>query len=1017
MIHGIIEFAVRNKVTVILLLAALLTAGYFAAVSMPADVYPDLNAPVVTVVTENPGMAPEDVETLLTFPLESALNSLPHVTRVSSSSSLGISLINVEFEYGADIYFARQLVSEKLQLAAPGLPDDTIPPFIGPVSSMFADAIEFTIKGDDLFVVRDFAEWVLKPRLQTASGVSNVINFGGFLKQYQVVLDPGALFAHGLTAGDVVRAIAANNRNSSGGYLLEGPQEKIIRGVGRIQTIADIEHIILAEYDGVPVYVSNVADVRIGGAIRRGSAGENGEEVVAVTVQNQYRANVMRTIEGVERILGDVRGEVAGTMTIEPFYTQLDMITKSFGNMLSSMMIGGVFVVLILFLFLNNVRTAFLVSLSIPLSLVVAILFMKAFGLTFNIMTLGGLAIGLGMIVDSSIIMAENIYRHIHDRVDRSTGEAVLNGALEVGRPIFFATLILLAVFAPIFTLQGIEGRMFIPLAFAVSAAVFGSLVVSLTIIPVFSGFLLGSPKKTSGEGLILPLVRRLYNRIAAVAIDHAGVVAIVCLMLVVMGTVMFFRIGSEFMPEMDESSLVMDILLPPDTSLDESGRVASLISQRVSGLPGVVRVVRRTGRAEGAEHAEPVNLTEANIVLVPREERNLSITEIKDSIRDAVVDIPGVSILLNAPLQHRINHVATGTKAAIAVKIFGDNINTLIQLGDQVNDAMSTVEGVTDLRMEQVSGVPQLQIRIDREKIARYGLNVEDVSELIETALKGVTATEVIETRKRYDVFVRYGEEYRKDTTHIRDLLVQTPSGGIVPLSELAEITETRNPSIIRRENALRRTMIQCNVSGRDMGGVVDEIRAKVGGITLPEGYFVTYGGAYENQIRAMKQLAVTVVITIAVVFILLVMSFHSVRQGLLILLNIPLALVGGVTILYMTGATLSVPSIVGFIALIGIAVQDGIVLVTHINKYRANGMELTDALMQAGNNKLRPVLMTTFTTMLGLVPLAVRNVTGSEIQKPLALVVMFGLLFSTVITLVVLPAFYKLTEGRTTR
>ena len=1012
MINAIIEYSVKNRAVVII--AALIFAGigYSYLRELPVDVYPDLNAPVVNVVTENPGMAPGDIETLITFPLESSLNSLPYVTRVRSNSALGISIINIEFRYGTDIYFARQLVSEKLQLIGPTLPSGTIPPFMGPVSSMFADAIEFTIKGDDLYEVRDFAEWTLKPRLQTVPGVSNVINFGGYLKQYHVLLDPDRMLGFNVTVRDIVDKLGENNLNSSGGYLLEGPEEKIIRGMGRVTSITDIENIVLREKDGVPVLVKHVADVEIGPFVRRGSAGESGGEVVAVTVQNQYNANALTTIRGVESILDDVRASLAGNMVIETFYTQLDMIMKSIGNILNAMIIGALLVVVVLYLFLNNVRSAFVVSLAIPFSGITAVIFMRLFGLTINIMTMGGLAVGLGMIVDSSIIMAENIHRHVQTG-ERPFLEALLFGAHEVGRPIFYSVLILLAVFAPMFTLQGIEGKMFVPLAFAVSAAVFGSLAVSLTLTPVIASLVYRKKPHTSNEGFLVELIRSGYRPLLEHTLAHPWRMVVSCIAVLILGIGLFFRTGTEFMPEMDESSLMMDILLPPETSLDESSRVASLLSQRVAELPNVVKVVRRTGRAEGAEHAEPVNLTEANVVLLPKEERTATIEDIKSAIRHATAGVPGVSILLNPPLQHRINHVVTGTKSAIAVKVFGENLNSSMEIADRIAGIMESVEGVTDLQREQVAGVPELRIRIDRGTIARYGLNVADVSGIIETALNGTVATELIETQKRYDIFVRFGEEFRDSEEKIKNILVRTPAGFNVPLGDLADFTEDRNPSIIRRENALRRVMIQCNVSGRDMGGVVEDIKARIAEIDLTDGMFVTFGGTYENQMRAMRQLALAIIATVVIVFSLLVVNFHSVRNALLIIINIPLAIVGGIIILYLSGNTLSVPSIVGFIALTGIAVQDGIVLISHIRGYREKGLTVRDAVIRGGMNKIRPVLMTTFTTMLGLVPLAAGHATGSEIQRPLAFVIMFGLLFSTTITLLVLPTLYLAVEG----
>jgi len=1011
MINKIIEYSVKNRIVIIISAVILLGIGYKIYIELPVDVYPDLNAPIVTVVTENRGMSPEDIETLITFPLESSFNSLPYVKRVRSNSALGISIIKIEFEYETNIYFARQLVSEKLQMINSILPENTKVPFIGPISSMFADAIEFTIKSNDLFEARDFAEWTLKPRLQTVRGVSNVINFGGYLKQYQVLLDPNEMLNYDITVQDVVSALKENNITSSGGYLLNGSEEKLIRGMGRIETIEDIDNIVLKENKGVVIYIKNVADVQIGATIRRGSAGESGREVVAVTVQSQYNSNVLNTIEGVEQVLADIKEKVKDRFTLETFYTQLNMIMKSIQNVSRAIYIGAFLVVLVLYLFLNNIRSTLVISMSIPLSAIIAFIFFRLFNLSINIMTLGGLAIGLGMIVDSSIIMAENIYRHVHED-DTDFKTALLTGAKEVGRPIFYAVLILLAVFAPIFTLHGIEGKMFIPLTFAVSAAVLGSLIFSLTMTPVLSSYLYRRNKIQSSESFLVKTLKKYYYPLLKHSIRRPKFLVGICLALVAAGVFLSFRIGSEFMPEMDESSLIMNVLLPPETSLEESGRIASIISQKVAELPEVERVVRRTGRAEGTEHAEPVNLTESNVVLLPKEDRKKSIHKIKNDIRHQIEGIPGVSIILTPPLQHRINHAATGTVAAIAIKIFGENLNSAYEIAEKVFAFMEDIAGVTDQRIEQLAGVPQLKIIFDRKQIARYGLNIKDISDLIEIALNGQTATDLIETQKRYDIFVRYQEDFRDNESKIENMIVKTPAGYRLPLSEFATIVTEKNPAIIRRENTLRRVMVQCNVSGRDIGSVVSELKEKISSLEMPDGYFITFGGTYESQIRAMRQLSVVVLLTIAIVFTLLVFSFRSYKQALLILLNIPLALVGGVIIIFITGNTLSVPSIVGFIALIGIAVQDGIVLISHINRYRIKGLLVEEAVLKAANNKIRPVLMTTFTTMLGLLPLALRNATGSEIQKPLAFVIMFGLLFSTALTLIVLPTLYTAME-----
>jgi cobalt-zinc-cadmium resistance protein CzcA len=833
------------------------------------------------------------------------------------------------------------------------------------------------------------------------------------LKQYHVLIDPNRLINYGITIRHILDVLSANNRNSSGGFLVEGAEERLIRGLGRIETVEDIENIVVAERDGLPVFIRQIADVQIGPFVRRGAASENGEEIVAITVQNQYNANVMHTIQGAEAEVHRLQQTFGNDVRLSIFYTQLEMIERAISNVRNALYFGAALVVLILLVFLGNLRTTLVVTLTIPLSLVTAFIFMRAVGLTLNIMTMGGLAVGIGMMVDASIIMAENIFRHVQQD-DTSRREAIRRGAQDVIRPIFFATLIFLASFAPVFTLHGLEGKMFVPLAVAVSTALLGSLVVSLSLTIVLCGFLLRGYETKQQETAVIRFFKKLYNPLLDFSLDHRALMLAIGALLFICALVAVFYVGTEFMPEIDESSLIMDILLPPGTSLGESTRVADSISREVSKFPEVLRVVNRTGRAEGAEHAEPVNLTEANVILVPKEERSTSIQEIQESIRALVGEVPGVSVSLNSPLQHRINHTLTGTKAAIAVKLFGDDLELLNRLAESVEEIVEATPGTADVRLEQTSGVPQLRVELAREKIARYGINVNDVSEVIEIALNGKVASQIIETQKRYDLFLRFKEPYRSNIQQIGNILIDTPSGARVPLSELASLEPTKGPPIIRKEGTLRRVLVQCNVKDRDLGSVVAELQQSVEELELPEGYFIIFGGTYENQIRAMRQLSIVVTVTILIVFILLYTTFNSLKQAFLIVFNVPHAMVGGILMLYLTGLHLSVPSIVGFLALAGICVQDGIVLINQIRLNREHGLPLRESLVKAGNTKMRPVLITTFTTILGIMPLILSSGTGSEIQRPLGLVLVAGILFSTFLTLVVLPTIYSVFEGK---
>ncbi|MCP4726880.1 MAG: efflux RND transporter permease subunit, partial [bacterium] len=802
------------------------------------------------------------------------------------------------------------------------------------------------------------------------------------------------------------------NKNFSGGYLIEKSEEKLIRGIGRINTIEDIENIIINEQDGIPVFIKQVAEVKIGKFLRRGAASENGEEVVAITVQNQYNANVMETINGTMDEIERLKGVIGEKFDLTVFYTQLDMIVRAITNVKNAILISAVLVIIVLFAFLGNFRTTVITALTIPLSLTIAFIFMRLFNLSINIMTMGGLAVGIGMTVDASIIMSENIFRHLQQR-KKSQLDAVKGAAREVIRPIFFAMLIMLASFAPVFTLQGLEGKMFIPLAIAVSTALFGSLIITMTLTVILCSLILKPGKKDSSENFIIRFFKNLYNPILNFSLDNKILMITIGMVLFVIALFGVFSLGTEFMPDIDESSLVMDVLLPPGTSLEESFRMTNIVSREVSKIPEVEKVVARTGRAEGAEHAEPVNLTESNVVLTPKEDRDRSIASIQEEIRDRVGSIPGVMVSLNSPLQHRINHTMTGTKAAIAVKLFGDNIITLRELTLAIEGIVEDTPGAVDVITEQTSGIPQLRIELDRGNMARYGVNIDDIAQIVEVAMKGETPTEIIETRKRYDIFVRFKEEFRSREEQLKNILIDTPSGVKLPLSEFGDFKLDQGPSIIRKEGTLRRVMVQCNVEERDMGSVVEDLKREIGLMEFPPGYFVVFGGTYENQTRAMRQLAIVVLITVIVVFILLYSTFNSFKHAFLIVFNVPHAMVGGVFMLMLTGGNLSVPSIIGFIALTGICVQDGIVLISNIRKQREKGLQVREALIKAGNIKLRPVLITTFTTTLGLLPIVLSGGTGSEIQQPLGLVLIAGLLFSTFLTLVVIPTLYSAIEG----
>ncbi len=1035
MIDRILEFSLKNRVLVAILAVAISGAGILAVSRLPIDAFPDVSPVLVQVITETPGLAPEEVEKLVTYPVEVAMNGLPGVDNIKSISAFGISQISVYFHDDVNIYFARQLALEKLQEARQEIPPGLGEPRLGPITTGLGQIYQYTVSGEvkDLTELRTLQDWIVKYNLRTVPGVTEVLSFGGEVKQYQVRVDPRALVQYGVTLTDVRSAIQANNRNVGGGYIVRGPEEYIVRGLGLAETLEDLGNIIIAERSGTPILVRNVAEVEIGPEVRRGAVTMNGRgEVAAGIVLKRIYENTQQVIGGVKAKVEEINRALPPGVKATPFYDQADLIERAVGTVESALLEGAVLIVIILFLFLGDVRSSLIVTAMLPLSLLLALMLMQYFGFSANLMSLGGLAIAIGMMVDGGIVMVENIYRHLSEHQHAAQGEAkdgivhaspresrvhvVLRSAREVGRPIVFAIAIIIIVFLPLFTLEGVEGKMFKPMAFAVSFAMLGSLIFSLTVIPVLCSFFLKGGKEE--ETWIMRKVKRPYLPALRWSLQHRGKTLAAALTALGISLAAIPLLGTEFVPQLEEGSIMYRVTLAPSAGLDEAIRTATRIEEMAKSFPEVVDVVSKIGRAEAGGDPEPVNNIEALVTLKPagKWKTGRSKPELVEAMEEKFSEFPGVGFNFSQPIAMRVDELLSGVKAQLAIQLFGDDLDELVESAEAIERVVTGIPGAADVQTEQVTGQPQLQIKVDRAAIARYGINVEDVQETIETAVGGEAAGQVFEGIRRFDINVRLQEPFRSSQEAIGNLLVSAPDRSVrVPLSQVAEIRTVVGPKQISHDNGQRRVVIQLNVRGRDMGGFVAEAqRAIAEGVRLPPGYFVTWGGQFENQQRAMKRLAVIVPITIVLIFLLLFSSFGSVRQAALIILNVPFALIGGILGLLASRQYLSVPASVGFIALFGVAVLNGVVLVSYINALRRDGLSLFDAVYQGAVLRLRPVLMTATVAILGLLPLLFSTGAGSEVQRPLAAVVVGGLLTSTVLTLLLLPTLYGWFEGR---
>ncbi|MEQ1910324.1 MAG: efflux RND transporter permease subunit [Vicinamibacterales bacterium] len=1016
----LIQWSIEHHWMVLVFSVLLLLAGLWTARSMPVDVFPDLTAPTVTILTEGKGMAPEEMESLVTLPLESAINGASNVRRVRSATALGIAVVWVEFDWGTDIFLARQVVAEKLALVGSALPPQVDRPVLAPVSSIMGEILFFAISSDahTPLELRTVADTVVRRRLLAVSGVSQVTPIGGAERQYQVVAHPDQLRANRITLTELLDSVRGASQNTSAGVFTEGPQEYVLQAIGRVRTPEEIGDSVVAQRGGRSVLIREVADVREGAAFKRGEGSRSGKPAVIVGIQKQPGANTIELTGRLDRELDAIQSQLPQGMTIDrKIFRQADFIEVAVDNVIAALRDGAVLVIIVVLLFLANLRAAAITLTAMPLSLATAILVLRGFGATINTMTLGGMAIAIGALVDDAIIDVENVVRRLRENKGKPEAErrpamdVVCEATLEIRTSIVFATVIIVLVFLPIFGLAGVEGRLMTPLAFAYIVSLLASLVVAIVVTPALSYAFLPSARsiERGHDGWLARTLKSAFARMLPPALNHPKTVIASSLMLFSIAAFAMTRLGTAFLPEFHEGSLTIQANTLPGTSLAKSDEIGRRVEQILLAEPEVVATARRTGRAELDEHVQGVEAAEIDVGLRetgrPRE-------ELLASLRRGFSTLPGTNVTIGQPISHRIDHMLSGTRANIAIKVFGDDLGTLRRLGTRVRDAVASVPGVVDLSLEQQMDVPFVRLVLNRASVARYGLHVDDVAEAVETAFAGATVGRIFDRGTAFDLVVKFDAASVTDFERIGDLPVDTPTSGPVPIRLLADVRREEGPNMVLRENVQRRIVISCNVSGRDLGSVIKDIRTAIGtDVPMAPGYRVEYGGQFESQQSASNRLLVLSVGVVAALFMLLVLALGRSRDAVLTMVNLPLALIGGVAGVYLAGGVLSVASMIGFITLFGIATRNGIMLVSHIQHLMAvEGVsDFREAVSRGAQERLVPILMTAMAAGLALIPLALGGgKTGSEIQTPMAIVILCGLTTSTLLNMFVLPALY---------
>jgi cobalt-zinc-cadmium resistance protein CzcA len=1027
MIDRLISLSLEKRVLVLFGVVVLVALGVQSFVRLPIDAFPDVTNIQVEVLSNAPGLSPLEVEKFVTYPVEMTMRGLPRLAGLRSVSKFGLSVITVVFEDGVDIYFARELVLERLIEARERVPEG-VEIAMGPVSTAMGEIYQYTLEGrgagESADPVRRLAErrtvqdWVLSPMLKSIPGVNEINAFGGYIRELQIVADPDKLLKYGLSLDEVEAAVRKNNRNVGGNVLQGDSQQYLVRGIGLLESVEDIRRIVLRAEHGVPVLLRDVAEVREGEAVRQGASFKDGkEEVVGGIVMMLRGANSRAVVKAVEARVAEINagGVLPKGLRIRPFYRRSDIVTKSVHTVTEALLVGSLFVVFVLFLFLRSFRGALIIILALPLSTLFTFIMMRLAGLSANLMSLGGLAISVGMIIDATIIQVENAQRHLGEEGAPAGKLATIRRAvLEVRKPSILGELIIALTFIPIFALQGIEGKMFVPLAFTYIIALFASLILSLTVIPAFCLLLLKARKEK--RSLVVEAARKAYLPVLGWGLKRRGLLLGVSLTLLAGSLALVPRLGTEFMPIMDEGAFDMDMQFLPGITLPESLEMSRKLEERLMDFPELETIVSRTGQTGIALEARGVEKTGYVGMLKPRSEWTSARTRegLTEKMRAVASTFPGMAFSFSQPIACRIDELVAGTRAQLIIKLFGEDLDVLKAKADEIGRVLSHLRGATDIVVESVAGQPYISVRVDRDRIARHGLNADDVQALVETAVGGREVTRFYEGEKNFAVKLRFPEDRRDSVEAIGNILVASPSGTKVPLKELAAITTSEGPSQISRESGARRIGVECNIAGRDLGRFVAEARRLVRrDVALPPGYYLAWGGQFENQQRAMRRLGIILPATIGLIVLLLFLTFDSLRLSLLVLANLPFALIGGILSLYLSGLYLSVPASVGFIALFGIAVLNGIVLLSYITQLRDAGMPLAEAIAKGCSNRLRPVLMTATITIFSLVPLLYASGPGSEIQKPLAVVVVGGLITSTLMTLLVLPALYAWVES----
>lgn len=1014
----IIQWSIERRLLVALAAVLVLAYGTWTAVQMPVDVFPDLSAPTVTVVTEAHGLAPQEVETLVTFPLEAAVHGATGVRRVRSSSGTGISVVWVEFDWGIDIYRARQIVAEKLQTTRSQLPPDMGSPTLAPISSIMGEILFVGLASETRtpMELRDVGQWQVRRRLKSIPGVAKVLVMGGDLRQFQVLVDPQKLLLHELTLADVVRALSTSSENSTGGFMIRGAQESVIRGLGRIGSVEEIEGLVIAVRGDVPLLVGQVADVRIGAALKRGEGSINGKHGVVIGILKQPGENTIGLTRRIDAELDAIASSLPEGMRIEGgLLRQADFIEASVDNISTALRDGAILVTLILFLFLWNWRTTIISLTAMPLSLALTVIVMGLTDMTVNTMTLGGLTIAIGAIVDDAIIDVENVFRRLREHrsgggTDEGSDRVIYRASREIRGAIVFATLIVGLVFLPLFFLGGVEGRLLVPLGIAYLVALLSSLLVALTVTPALCSFILGRSKSLSeDESWTVRTLKRLYAAPLRIVLQRPWAIVMGSAVLLAIALALGPFLGRTFLPEFNEGALTISAVTLPGTSLETSDRLGRQVEEALGSIPEVASTARRTGRSELDEHAQEIYASEIDVRLVMKDR---SKEELLEEVRTKLSQISGITTTVGQPISHRIDHMLSGTRAAIAIKVFGEDLTELRSAAERIKSVVETVPGAVDVSIEQPFDVPQTTLRFKQDELRRYGATPGQMAEAVERAYTGTIATRILDGQRSYGVLVRYADEHRANDDAIRDTLIDTPVGIKVPLGVLADVVPDAGPGNISRENAQRKLVVMANVGSRDLGSVVDDIRRAVSEkASVPKNIHVVYGGQFESERAARKRITLLGVVVVAGIFFLLIMALGSGRLAILTMANLPLALIGGIAAVFAGGGVLSVGSLIGFITLFGIATRNGLIMITHYEHLISEeGATLAEAVERGSMERLSPVLMTALSAALALVPLVLAgHEPGNEIQAPMGVVILGGLLTSTALNLLVIPALYS--------